>query len=162
MNRTIQPLGEQIIIRTIPQDSVGSILIPDSAKGITMMGEKGAMDAVHAVDAEVVAVGPGKRQKGDQTLTDDLLYALNFVWDHKNNAEACDGYPSRIADLHRRAENQGDRIPPQVKPGDKILYHPAVQKFDRDITEVMRNGNDVNGAKYFMIREESVLAVIER
>jgi hypothetical protein len=31
-HRFIRPLGEQIIIRTIPQSEVGSILIPDSAE----------------------------------------------------------------------------------------------------------------------------------
>jgi hypothetical protein len=34
-HRFIRPLGEQIIIRTIPPLSVGSIIVPDSAKRIT-------------------------------------------------------------------------------------------------------------------------------
>jgi co-chaperonin GroES (HSP10) len=160
MRCRIQPLGEQIIIRTIPQNSIGSILVPDSAKGITMTGEKGAEDAVHFVEAEVVAVGPGKRQKGDAKLLEDLwdtLYNL-YMQGHKNS----NIHDQDITLLKKRYNQQNGRLSPLVKPGDRILYHPAVQKFDRDITDVMQNGNEVSGSKYFMIREESVLAVIER
>jgi co-chaperonin GroES (HSP10) len=165
----IQPLGEQIIIRTIPQNSVGSILIPDSAKGITMMGEKGAMDAVHAVEAEVIAVGPGKRQKGDMKLVEDFVTLVTEANENVNARMRGDGSDRRrwcqieddITRLILRAGSRNARIPPLVKPGDHILYHPAVQKFDRDITHVMENGNEISGSKYFMIREDSVLAVID-
>lgn len=162
----IHPLGEQIIIRTLPPDRVGSIIIPDAAKTISKVGKEDPTSAINFVEAEVIAVGPGKRLTGDETLVSDLLYALDFVWDHQNNNAACDGYPSRIADLHRRAVNRCARLPPLVQPGDKILYHPAVQTYDRDITDIVSaaldNGNDLNGSKYFIIREGSVLAVLEK
>jgi len=196
-SQPIQPLGEQIIIRTIPVGSIGSILIPDSAKSITMMSSKerpasdfiisadllkdlelaisgkrfdfrnlkGRIDAakkvplqadtssaVHFVEAVVIAVGPGKRQKGDPTLVEDLL---RFVTDKR-------GFWSHLTE---RAKNQNARIAPLVKPGDHILYHPAVQKFDRDITAIMQSQLKLEGedpqAKYFIIREESVLARID-
>jgi co-chaperonin GroES (HSP10) len=214
----IQPLGEQIIIRTIPPDSVGSVLIPDTAKSITMMGSKpgvkvdayvvdadlfkGALDvmrgvrrrdlqdlirraekaptvaprdnpgdAVHFVEAEIVAVGPGKRQKGDPQLVRDLWDALlcMFAGLEKEVPEV------RRHLLEERVETQGRRIRPLVKPGDRILYHPAVQRFDREITHLMFQStppegsepaeqvysNGHSGSRYFIIREESVLAVIE-
>jgi co-chaperonin GroES (HSP10) len=199
----IQPLGEQIIIRTIPQDSVGSVLIPDTAKSITMMGSKPGVkvdayvvdadlfnemlnvtrgikcrdlkglirraekaptvaprdnpgDAVHFVEAEIVSVGPGKRQKGDPQLVRDLWDALLCMFAGLENEVP----EVRRHLLEERVETQGRRIHPLVKPGDKILYHPAVQRFDREITHLM-NGNAKPGEKYFIIREESVLAVIE-
>ena len=148
MNRSIQPLGEQIIIRTIPKDSIGSILIPDSAKGITMMGEKGAEDAVHFVEAEVVAVGPGKRGKGDPTLVGELAEALDRVTNQDRSA--VDGTWALI----ERARNPQERIPLIVKPGDRILYHPAVQKFDRKV-------EGLGEGEFYIILENSVLAVIE-
>lgn len=156
----IQPLGEQVIIRTIPTDSIGLIIVPPSAKGITQKGSKGEKDVVHFVEAEVIAVGPGKQRKGDRTLVTDLLYAVGFLWAHRDDPAACEGYQTRIADFHKRADNQNARIPPLVKSGDKILYHPAVQSFDREITDLMSNG-DANGSRWFIIREDSVLAILE-
>ena len=165
----IQPLGEQIIIKTIPQTSIGSILVPDSAKGITMMGNKGAEDAVHFVEAEVVAVGPGKRQKGDATLLDDCRHLLARFNVCRFDPEECNDEPifpteptrEEYRVLRDRIDNLNRRLTPLVQPGDRILYHPAVQKFDREITDLM-NGDRVSGERYFIIREDSVLAVIER
>lgn len=159
--RDIQPLGEQIIIKTMPLESLGSILIPDSAKRHTLTGEKGAEDAVHYVEAEVVAVGPGKRQKGDRSLIPDMAYTLQ-QWRACSSALEY-GDLCRMTDrLLARAENVAGVLPMMVKPGDRILYHPAVQKFDRDITHLMQNGEPSStGVKWFMIREDSVLAVIE-
>jgi co-chaperonin GroES (HSP10) len=62
---------------------------------------------------------------------------------------------SHVNDLIQRARNPQLRIPPLVKPGDRILYHPAVQRFDRKV-------EGLGEGEYFIIREESVLAVIER
>jgi len=164
----IQPLGEQIIIRTIPQDQVGSILIPDTAKGITQMGSKGESDAVHFVEAEVISVGPGKRQKGDPFLVNDLALALDIL---NRQSGVFEPHIVDVAALLKRARDRQTRLAPLVKPGDKILYHPAVQKFDREITHLMNGdapvsfdkcGKPLPGSKYFIIREESVLAVIER
>jgi co-chaperonin GroES (HSP10) len=145
----IQPLGEQIIIKIIPQNSVGSIIIPDSAKGITMMGAKGSEDAVHFVEAEVIAVGPGKRGKGDPTLVRELADALDRVTYQDRSAVQGTGA------LIERARNPLERIPLIVKPGDRILYHPSVQRFDRKV-------EGLGEGEYFIIREESVLAVIEQ
>lgn len=152
--RMIRPLGEQIIIRTIPQSEVGSILIPDSAKGITMMGDKGASDAVHFVEAEVIAVGPGKRMKGDPTLIDDLVRKLDQLAMHDQGA--VEGTQALI-DRAQKCE----RIAPLVKPGDRILYHPAVQRFDREIDP--ESIGLPAGERCFIVSElTSVLAVIER
>ncbi len=160
--QSIKPLGEQIIIRTFPPSSIGSIIIPDSAKGITQKGSKGDIDTVHFVEAEVIAVGPGKRQKGDAKLLEDVwdtLYHL-FIAGPKPHSNIGD---QEITILKKRYNQQDGRLPPLVKPGDRILYHPAVQRFDRDITDLMQQQLDQpNGSKYFIIREESVLAVIER
>lgn len=146
----ITPLGEQIIIRTLPPETIGSIIIPPSAKGITMQGAKGPEDAVHFTEAEVIAVGPGKQVK-DQRLLDDLMTQLLAPTPAQFS----------LKPFTERYDNRNGRVPMFVKPGDRILYHPAVQKFDRDITELMRNGDVSNGSQYFIIREESVLAVIE-
>jgi co-chaperonin GroES (HSP10) len=160
--RMIRPLGEQIIIRTIPQSEVRSIIIPDSAKGITMIGDKGESDAVHFVEAEVIAVGPGKRTKGDPDLLLEMAEVLKGRWDFvatKFNpveiAAKIRENEDRVLGLIDRAENPQLRIPPLVKPGDRILYHPAVQRFDRKV-------EGLGEGEYFIIREESVLAVIER
>lgn len=203
----IQPLGEQIIIRTIPQDQVGSVLIPDTAKSITMMGSKPGVkvdayvvdadlfkgmldvtcgikrrdlqdlirraekaptvaprdnpgDAVHFVEAEVVAVGPGKRVR-DSRLCEDLLTALNALFMCSQVGSQNHTITDEVFDsLCARVQFKGRRQPILVKPADKILYHPAVQRFDREITHLM-NGDGSPGSKYFIIREESVLAVIE-
>jgi co-chaperonin GroES (HSP10) len=156
LSRSIQPLGEQIIIRTIPKDSIGSILIPDSAKGITMMGEKGAEDAVHFVEAEVIAVGPGKRGKGDPNAFDDCRsYFRDFVDFHDDDRRASSELPS-VEDARALLDrlNASTRIALTVKPGDRILYHPAVQKFDRKV-------EGLGEGEFYIILENSVLAVIE-
>jgi co-chaperonin GroES (HSP10) len=214
----IRPLGEQIIIRTIPQQKVGSIIIPESAKRISYQGaSKGApsdelqyvnrrlfeqmtetlrmivagvpMDdsdiewltdlhkraqkqvlpraakaipntsgeAINFVEAEVMTVGPGKRVH-DLTLLRDMA-ALLADW----------RFALRISDFTSNSDLNGEteallgrfcahqRQPLSVKPGDHILYHPAVQRFDREITHLM---NDEPERRWFIIREESVLGIV--
>jgi len=161
-----------------------------------MMGDKGESDAVHFVEAEVIAVGPGKRARGDKRLLDDLIiFAEVFAAEtdmciHCNarygtpHAAECDKQGIATLDpevirsgattvcfMAERAKNQNTRIPPLVKPGDRILYHPAVQRFDREITDLMNNEalNDptipqpeaASGSRWFIIREESVLGILE-
>ncbi len=145
----IQPLGEQLIIRVIPPESVGSIILPDSAKGITQIGEKG--DAVHFVEAEVIAIGTGKRAKGDAALLEKLAAALDRLANHDPGAVEGTG-----ALIDRARNNHTSRLPFLTKPGDRILYHPSVQKFDREVEVPGVEG------RCFIIREDSVLAVIER
>ncbi len=154
--RSIQPLGDQLIIRTIPVSTIGSIVVPDSAKGITVMNPNKPTEAVHFVEAEVLAVGPGKRMKGDKHLVSDLAHGLQLAYaGQMSNAD--------IDKLFQRAENGHHRVPLSVKPKDKILYHPSVQKFDRDITDFLSDGTEPAGTRYYLISEEtSVLAVIER
>lgn len=143
----IQPLGEQIIIKVIVKEEVGGIIIPDDARGATMLGAKGAEDAVHFVEAEVVAVGPGKASKGDPHLADDMAYALQ-----QSLLGSLPRYQyDRLLD---RVENRYNRIPLSVKPGDRILYHPAVISFDREV-------DGIGEGKHYIIREDSVLAVLE-
>ncbi len=163
--QSIKPLGEQIIIRTFPPDCIGSIIIPDSAKGITQKGSKGDMDAVHFVEAEVIAVGPGKRVQ-DRALFYEMAQLI-AQWQRGLRIAEFGGLKDQTESLLDRVCNEGKRVPPIVKPGDRILYHPAVQRFDRDITDLMvkllnLNAEDLAGSQYFIIREESVLAVIER
>ncbi len=160
--RTIKPLGEQIIIKVLPPDQIGSIIVPDSAKGITQTGEKGAEDAVHFVEAEVIAVGPGKRGKGDKTLVADMADVLRGRWDYVatkfNAAEIAAKIrenEDRVISLLQRAENGHSRLPLEVKPGDRILYHPAVQRFDRRV-------EGLGEGEFYIIREESVLAVLDK
>ena len=154
--RTVTPLGEQIIIRTIPQQSVGSIIVPDSAKQLTKQGDDG--QAVHFVEAEVIAVGPGKRGKGDETLIEDLVRKLDQLAMHDQGA-----VEETQALIDRAARNGHQRQSLSVKPGDRIVFHPAVQSFDRDITDFMADGSEEVGTKYYLISEErSALAVIER
>jgi co-chaperonin GroES (HSP10) len=199
----IKPLGNQLIIRTLPPDSIGSILVPDSAKAMTLTGSKetkashyiieadvyrgvkdilqghirkdaGAIvrgflgaktnanqanlnDAVHFVEAEVIAVGPGKRFQ-DRTILKELAYCLE-------NPEPLE--PALLASLLKRARDPQMFMPPIVQVGDLIHYHPAVQRFDRDITDIVlrysdQREEDLKGSRFFLIREESVLAVIER
>jgi co-chaperonin GroES (HSP10) len=160
--RMIRPLGEQIIIRTIPPLSVGSIIVPDSAKGITMMGDKGASDAVHFVEAEVIAVGPGKRGK-DRRVFDEMVRILEG-WNAAADFDAATGFmldlPIPVDKLLELAKRDY-RIPPLVKPGDRILYHPAVQRFDREIDP--ESIGLPAGERCFIVSEmTSVLAVIER
>jgi len=159
MTRTIQPLGEQIIIRTLPVGEIGSIIVPDTAQSTTLMSDGDPQKAVHFVEAEVIATGPGKRMKGDPKLLGELAYAFD-----QTTRENGRRIYSRleIEALLLRAENGHHRVPLSVKPKEKILYHPAVQKFDRDITALMTDGSEPIGTRYYIIREESVLAVIER
>jgi co-chaperonin GroES (HSP10) len=153
IQRQIRPLGEQIIIRVLPPLSVGSIIIPDSAKGSTHQGEKG--DLVHFVEAEVVAVGPGKRGNGDPTLIDDLVWKVDQLAMHDHGA--VEGTQALID----RASNRYAPIPLQVKPGDRILYHPAVQSFDRRIPAELL-GLPATEECYICNEMTSVLAVLER
>ena len=214
--RIIKPLGEQIIIRTLPPDQIGSIIVPQSAKGIsksgtsnesdhsrqlqyvnrqlfedmaaafeklvrgvpimdadkaflkelnreaqkavlrrdmkTMMEE--ATEPLHFVEADVIACGPGKRGK-DSLLVADLAYCLE---------QAASGILT-IGDYDRvlsRAEDPNAIQPLSVKPGDRILYHPAVQKYDREIEPELVGLEPIIGSKCFIIREESILGVVER
>jgi co-chaperonin GroES (HSP10) len=148
--RQIRPLGEQIIIRVIPPLSVGSIIIPDSAKGSTHQGEKG--DLVHFVEAEVIAVGPGKRGK-DSRLTQDMADLLRAF--QEDSTAQLDVEP-----LLERFD-RGELIPLQVKPGDRILYHPSVQSFDRKIPAELL-GLPATEECYICNEMTSVLAVLER
>jgi len=167
----LRPLGEQIIIRTIPVDSLGSIIIPDSAKRITVAskGEK-QPDAFNFVEAEVIAVGPGKRMKGEpgfiaavSDFLNDLISDIDLSLASRSHQMSTVQAKGEAKRLLQRAENVTNYIPPLVKPGDRILYHPAVQRFDRDITDLMQQHGDLNsGSRYFIIREDSVLAVIAR
>lgn len=210
----IRPLGEQIIIRLITPDSIGSIIIPDSAKGITLTGTgnpheaKEATDylvnaglfeelvstlkedsraaspakqqswrqelaarlekarsmplpsnlgnAVHFVEAEVIAVGPGRRGR-DETVFADMLYLLQQYFGSGHGGIS----PSRaeINALIARAEDQNARQPPMVKVGSRIWFHPAVQRFDREIEPSLIGLPE--GNRCFIIREESILAVLE-
>ena len=154
--RTIRPLGEQIIIRVFPPSSVGSIIIPDSAKGSTHQGEKG--DLVHFVEAEVVAVGPGRRGK-DSKLIEHLTDCCK-TW---MNAQETDHAQLALNtyELIMRSENRDSPIPLQVKPGDRILYHPAVQSFDRKIPAELL-GLPTTEECYICNEMTSVLAVLER
>ena len=150
-HRMIHPLGEQIIIRTIKPDSVGSIIIPDSAKAITKTGESSLTNQLNFVEAEVIAVGPGKRQRGDATLLDDLVRKVDQLAMH--NQGAVEGVQS-LLDRAKRTT----RIPMNVKPGDFIFFHPAVQQFDREIPPELI-GLDPTKGKCYIIREDSILAV---
>jgi co-chaperonin GroES (HSP10) len=212
--RMIRPLGEQIIIRTIPPLSVGSIIVPDSAKRITHQGtEEGpgtgsdelqyvnrwlfedmtesmkriaagvpisetdkellkdlAMRAkksllpktetgiipssgegLNFVEAEVIAVGPGRRAYDPLLMQDARDFFLAFAEDSTIQVPY-DDFLERFSVC---------RQPLSVKPGDRILYHPAVQRFDREIDP--ESVGLPAGERCFIINEmTSVLAVIER
>jgi co-chaperonin GroES (HSP10) len=151
--RQIRPLGEQIIIRVIPPFSVGSIIIPDSAKGSTHQGEGGSM--VHFVEAEVVAVGPGRRGH-DRKFVDACIVLMEAIvreWDAET-------VQNRAEVLLARAQ-QTLHHPLQVKPGDRILYHPAVQRFDRKIDPALIGLPDTEEC-YICNEMTSVLAILER
>jgi co-chaperonin GroES (HSP10) len=150
--RQIRPLGEQIIIRVIPPLSVGSIIIPDSAKGSTHQGEKG--DFVHFVEAEVVAVGPGRLGK-DPTLLTEMAAVLEGLY----NGLLASPFRMRVPALLERATVNA-RIPLQVKPGDRILYHPSVQSFDRKIPAELL-GLPATEECYIVSEQTSVLAVLD-
>ncbi len=166
-HRSIRPLGEQIIIRVLPPKSVGSIIIPDSAKGSTHQGEDGSL--VHFVEADVIAVGPGKRGKRE-TLLPSLIHLLNDI------AAYLDGFAAGIgtqdsqrsdslywSDISRRWATRASEdtlIPLQVKAGNRILYHPAVQSFDRKINPELIGLKPEEGDCY-IIGEHSVLAILD-
>ena len=231
--RTIQPIGEQIIIRTLPPERVGSIIIPDSAKRITHQGEDqnpmagseelqyvnrwlfedmtetikrlaslqvfnafavtlsdeekellkdlvkraeksilpktetgilpSAGAGIHFVAAEVMAVGTGIRAK-DPGLFDSLVAALkeacDFIDDPQDGGiHTASATADRLREVADRACN-GHREPFLVKPGDRILYHPSVQKFDRQIPAEWM-GLEPGEGDVFIIREESVLAILD-
>lgn len=150
----IQPLGNQIIIRTLPPVAWKGIIIPDSVKkSATITGDKGAEDAAHFVEAEVLAVGPGERVH-DSTLVDDLAFALQYV---RGRADAPGDVVINYDALVERAKNPG-RVALSVKAGDRVLYHPAVQKFDRQIDGQALGFGD---GDFYIIGEHSILAVLE-
>lgn len=153
--QVINPLGNQLIIRAIPQESWRGIVIPQTARSATMTGAKGGEDAVHFVEAEVIAVGPGKRRKGDPDLVADLVYALQLVRGRNTGPNVAVDYEALI----ERAENRTAFLEPSVKPGDRVLYHPAVQKFDREIDGAMIGRAD--DGKYYIVGEHSIMAVLE-
>lgn len=151
--RQIRPLGDQLIIKVVPMaDKLGSIIVPDQAKTTTLMGSKGSEDAVNFVEAIVIAVGPGKRSQGDPKLVDDLWNALlGFPKEVFFNTFI--DRPDAIRRLGERV-HETSRLPLTVKPGDRILYHPSVQKFDRKV-------GGLGEGEYFIILENSVLAILE-
>ena len=166
----IQPLGNQIIIRTLPPESWKGIIIPATAQAATITGDKGAEDAVHFVEAEVLAVGPGERVH-DSKLVDDLVYALRkvrgYIVDHKipftleASTRALADLTGLLVDcddarLIERAHNPG-RVALSVKAGDRVLYHPAVQKFDRQIDGRALGLGD---GDLYIVGEHSIMAVL--
>lgn len=153
----IQPLGSQVIIRTIPQESWKGIIIPDSAKKSTVVGDDNSI--INFVEAEVVAVGPGMRIK-DSKLFDDMADAIQGSL--RLHPTPSDEWRRQLREtattLNDRLNAETfERIPLTVKPGDRILYHPAVQRFDRNISGAL---SELEG-NCFIIREDSILAVIE-
>jgi co-chaperonin GroES (HSP10) len=222
IQRQIRPLGEQIIIRVIPPLSVGSIIIPDSAKRITSQGsskttpseelqyvnrqlyeevaqavrmladqirptaadleylralsqraqkatlaktakgiQQSSGDAINFVEAEVIAVGPGKRRK-DSRLFDEMVRIVEG-WFQATDFDAATGFMLSLdwPAIHGRIRQEAAPIPLQVKPGDRILYHPAVQSFDRKIPAELL-GLPATEECYICNETTSVLAVLER
>lgn len=159
--RTIKPLGEQIIIKALPPDSIGSIIIPDSAKAITKTGESTLTNQLNFVEAEVIAVGTGKRAK-DPGLLADLVDALEYLNERRGMPIGfhCDGLPLRRVNVESILERarKHHRIPFSVKPGNRILFHPSVQKFDRKIDSHLLGFSE---GEFYIIREESILAVLD-
>ena len=217
--RLIRPLGEQIIIRTLPPSSVGSIIIPDAAKRISYgsAAKSGRVsdelqyvnrrlfeqmteclrllcagnpiddsdweflrdlhkradkqllpkvapgiptasgEAMNFVEAEVIAVGPGRRVKGDPDLFLELLDCLQQWYDVSHSAPFSD-----TCELLERAKTSlHSLVPLSVEPGDRILYHPAVQSFDRKIASELL-GLPAEAECYIVNERTSVLAVLER
>jgi co-chaperonin GroES (HSP10) len=163
IQRQIRPLGEQVIIRVLQPESVGSIIIPDSAKGSTHQGEGGSL--VHFVEAEVVAVGPGKRGNGNPTLMDEIVKALqetrHLMYSGEGDGAMRVDCSAKVSRLILQYEYRYAPIPLQVKPGDRILYHPAVQRFDRKIDPALIGLPDTEEC-YIVSEMTSVLAVLER
>lgn len=219
--QNIRPLGDQIIIRLIQPESVGSIIVPDSAKRITHQGEddgpgsgseelqyvnrwlfediteslkriltgmpltdadkealkdlvfranrallpKNATGIIpqngaglNFVEAEVVAVGPGRRAKSPD-LIEALAHALQFHIEPprgRTDLHDAEEFFLRLFQKHQeliRRARQDELIPLSVKVGNRVWYHPSVQRFDRQI--------DLgDGETYFIIGEHSVLAVL--
>ena len=162
MLRGFRPLGEQIIIRVRPvAEQIGSIVVPDVAKRHTQQGSDGA--AVHFVEADVIAVGPGRRRQ-DPVLPREMAFVLRELLGGATFSDSGNepGTVPRamVNALIERALNPPPRLTPSVKPGDHILFHPAVQSFDRELQEDLLDPDDREG-KYYIIREDSILAVIE-
>jgi hypothetical protein len=61
----------------------------------------------------------------------------------------------------RRASDKNHCIPLQVKPGDRILYHPSVQSFDRKIPAELL-GLPSTEECYICNEQTSVLAILDR
>ncbi len=157
--QVINPLGNQLIIRAIPQESWRGIIIPQTAQAATVMGDKGAEDSVHFVEAEVIAVGPGKRRKGDPDVVAEMAHMLRCLLGQTDSRLPLPAMPEQCRALIERAENRSAYLEPFVKPGDRVLYHPAVQKFDRRIDGALIGRND--DGQYFIVGEHSIMAVIE-
>lgn len=150
----IRPLHNQILIRPILEDKFSpdsQLVMPDSAKRSTLQSADGK-DRVNFVLAEVVAVGPG-RPRVDSDLVPALVAALQ-MW-------SLAGFPSaaqfvfkqqHTEELLKRAYDSAELIPLDVKPGDRILYHPSVRNFDRSV--------DIGGVEHFIIGEHSLLAIV--
>lgn len=231
--RQIKPIGEQIIIRTLPPERVGSIIIPDSAKRITHQGEDqnpmagseelqyinrwlfeditesmkriaaivhadwsypktpltdeekdllndlvkraeksilpktetgilpSAGAGIHFVEAEVMAVGTGIRARDPHLVEECAAWFDRYFAGVPIDKVHLALIESDIArTLLARARN-GHREPFLVKPGDRILYHPSVQKFDRQIPAEWM-GLEPGEGDVFIIREESVLAILDK
>ena len=214
-------MGDQIIIRLIQPEQVGSIIVPDSAKRITHQGEDDGPGSgseelqyvnrwlfediteslkrilsgiplsdsdkellkdlvfranrallpknttgiipqngagLNFVEAEVVAVGPGRRERDPLFVSDTISLLRSMVAaDERARHDLTYSFPSMnwcsaALDHCKRAESE-TLIPLTVKVGNHVWYHPAVQRYDRQI--------DLgDGETYFIIREESVLAVL--
>lgn len=164
----IQPIGEQIIIQCIQPDSVGSIIIPDSVKAITKTGDSSLVDQLNFVEANVIACGPGKRGKGVVFIEHARVFLMQLV----DNISASlddetrdyswmpDQAMSEAKRILKLADNETGRLSLIVKPGDRILFHPSVQRFDREI-DPESIGLPANSGRCFIIREDSVLGIIE-
>ncbi len=70
-------------------------------------------------------------------------------------------FVERLNRIAQQANEENDIIPLQVKPGDRILYHPAVQSFDRKIPAELL-GLPATEECYICNEMTSVLAVLER
>jgi hypothetical protein len=136
-------------------------VLPKGTRGIP----QSSGDVINFVEAEVIAVGPGKRGK-DTGLLELLADALNYYvepprarTDMHDDAEFYRLKMERNRDLIRRARNNSP-IPLQVKPGDRILYHPSVQSFDRRIPAELL-GLPTTEECYIVNEQTSVLAVLD-
>ena len=121
----------------------------------TMMEE--ATEPLHFVEADVIACGPGKRGQDERLLADMVLCLGGLL-----SVRQPSSWTQHARDLIVRAEDLNAIQPLSVKPGDRILYHPAVQKYDREIEPELVGLKPMIGSKCFIIREESILGVVER